>query len=1051
MIKQLVLIAIGLALFSGWLSAQQAEVSGFVKDPSGAVVADAMVAIQNVATNVQEATKTNEAGVYTLALLPAGTYRINVTAPGFDEKRIEDIRLDVAAKVTLNIDLALGSTSQSVTVNDSGININTTDASVSTVVDRQFVENIPLNGRSFQSLLTLVPGVAVVPAQGGSFSTSGSSVGYGGEISVNGQRTEANYFMVDGVSVNTGASPSYNLGNGAGVAGLTPGESVLGTTQSMVSIDALEEFRATTSTYSAEYGRTPGGQFSFTTRSGTNQWHGSLFDYLRNDAFDANNWFNNQTGLPKSAERQNDFGGTFGGPVVIPGIYNGKDKTFFFFSYEGLRLSAPEAAITTDVPSLALRQSAPAALQPFLNAFPLPSANGKDLGDGLAEFISGYTNPSSLDSISARLDHSFNDKFKVFARYGHSPSNASFRYTSDLAVDTPDKQAYDTITLGATNILSPTLGNEFRFNFTRNDVSIAPYMDNFGGAVPISVTDLPGLVKASQMWFFLYWDLDPEIQLAPESNTQHQINLTDNFSAVLGRHTWKWGVDYRRIRNWQSIPIIQESGVFFSEPEVLSNQPSSVNLWTFGMPVNPVYENFSAFAQDEWKVTSRLNLSLGLRWELNPAPHDALGNNPYTITTTDLATMQVAPKNTPLWQTTYHNFAPRVGLAYQLHQSQAYGTVLRAGGGLFYDTGSTQGSIGYNGLGQGGIAELSGVSFPATPVQVAAVPAASAAAPYNNYVLGFDPHLKLPYSLQWNFAIEQALGEKQTLTVNYVGAADRQLLLEKDYFPAVAGNTAFSQGWGVQIVSNGVNASYNALQVRFQRRLAHGLQALASYTWSHSIDDATSNFLIYELEGADSDDDIRHMLQVALTYDIPGSYQSRFLSGALKNWSLDLRLFARSALPVDVVGAEALNSSTGQFVYYHPDVVPGQPLYIQDPNAPGGRVINYNAFVSGTDSAGNAVEGNLGRNALRGFDAVQADVALRRDFRLTERVGLQFRAEAFNILNHPIFGSIYNQLTNGPNYFGYAANTLNNQLGGLSALYQVGGPRSLQLALRLHF
>lgn len=1032
-------------------SAQNASVRGLVMDPSGAAVRGAQLTLLNEKTGISQSAKSNGTGFYSFSFLQPGIYTLNAESSGFKKYEQTHFTLSVAQDLSIEVHLQIGSESQSVIVDGSGASMNTTDASVSTVVDRQFVENMPLNGRSFQSLLTLVPGVSVVPAQGGPFSSSGSSVGYGGEISVNGQRTEANYFIVDGVSVNTGASPSYNLGNGAGVAGGTPGESVLGTTQSMVSIDALEEFRATTSTYSAEYGRTPGGQFSFITRSGTNQWHGSLFDYLRNDAFDANNWFNDNAGVPKSAEHQNDFGGTLGGPVIIPRFYNGKDRTFFFFSYEGLRLSAPQAAIVTDVPSLSLRANSPAAIQPFLNAFPQPSQKGRDLGDGLAEFISGCSNPSSLDSISARVDHSFNDKFKVFARYGHSPSNASFRYTSDLAVNTPDNQAYDTITLGTTNIFTPSLSNDFRFNFTRNDVSIKPYMDNFGGADPIAATDLPGLVSASQMWFFLYWDLDPEIQLAPESNTQHQINVTDSFNAVRGRHTWKWGIDYRRLANSQSIPVVQESGVFYGEPEVLSNLADYVTLWTFGMPVNPVYENFSVYGQDEWKVNVRLNVSLGLRWELNPAPHDALGNNPYTVTSTDVATMLVAPKNTPLWQTTYHNFAPRVGIAYQLHPSPAYGTVLRAGGGWFYDTGNTQGSIGYNGLGQGGISEMTGVSFPATQAQIDAVPAASAAAPYNNCVLGFNPHLRLPYSIQWNLAVEQGLGEKQTLTLNYVGAADRQLLMEEDVFPATVGNEAFSQNWGVQLVNNGVSGNYNALQVRFQSRLSHGLQSLVSYTWSHSIDDATSNFLIYELERADSDNDIRQMLNAALTYEVPGSYQNRLLSSTLKNWSLDLRLSARSALPVDVLAAENLDAATGQFVYYHPNVVPDQPLYLQNSAAPGGRVINYEAFSPATDSAGNGIEGDLGRNALRGFDAVQADIALRREFHLGEKANLQFRAEGFNILNHPIFGSIYNELSQGPDYFGYASNTLNNQLGGLSSLYQVGGPRSLQLALRLHF
>jgi hypothetical protein len=1040
-----------LLLFASALLAQQAEISGFVKDPSGEVIPKASVVIQNIETNVQSATTSNGAGVYTLPLLPPGNYRLTVEAPGFEKQVVEGIRLDVGAKLSRTVTLALGTTGELVTVNSDALNINTTDASVSTVIDRQFVDNIPLNGRSFQSLLTLAPGVSLVPAQGGAYSTSGSSVGYGGEVSVNGQRTESNYFTVDGVSANTGTSPTYNLGNGAGVSGSTPGESVLGTTQSMVSIDALQEFRAITSTYSAEYGRTPGGQFSFSTRSGTNDWHGSLFDYLRNDALDANNWFNNQAGLPRSAERQNDFGGTLAGPLSIPGLYDGKNKTFFFLSYEGLRLSAPQAAITTNVPSLEMRSTAPAALQPVLNAFPLPSANGRDLGNGLSEFISGYSNPSSLNSTSIRVDHVFSDRFRIFGRYGHSPSNADLRYTSDLAVITSDTQRYDTGTFGATNVINPVLNNEFRLNLTRNDFSLSPRVDNFGGATPFSITSLPGLVDQSQLWFFLYYSLNPELQLAPQATTQRQLNINDTFSATLGRHTWKWGADYRRINNWQSIPIVQESGLFLDQSQVLLNQPSSVNLWTFSMPVNPVYENFSAFAQDEWKVNSRLNLSLGLRWELNPAPHDALGNNPYTVTTTDLATMQVAPKNTPLWATTYRNFAPRIGLAYRANQSAEHTTVIRIGSGLFYDTGNTTGSLGYNGLGQGGISYMSGIPFPATPAQIAAVSPATAAPPYNNFVLGYDPHLKLPYSVQWSAAVEQSLGSNQALSFSYVGSLGRRFLRTQNFDPSLVGNTAFSEGYGITLTSNGVTSNYNALQVQFQRRLSRGLQALASYTWSHALDDATSNFEVYQLEHGSSDYDVRHSLQAALTYDIPGSYGSRILRALFRNWSADFHFSARSSLPVDITGTQEYSAINGQFLAFHPDVVSGQPLYISDSNAPGGRLINFNAFQPVTDADGNPVEGNLGRNALRGFSAIQADLAIRRQFTLSERVHLQFRAESFNIANTPIFGSIYNQLSNGQEYFGRSSNTLNNQLGGLSALYQTGGPRSLQLALKLQF
>src|SRR5205823_139904 len=213
-----------------------------------------------------------------------------------------------------------------------------------------------------------------------------------------------------------------------GASGSVAGSTALGTTQALVSVDDLQEFRVSSSTYSAEYGRNPGGQFAFETKSGTNQWHGSAFDYLRNDAFDANDWFNDYLLVPESALRQNDFGGTVGGPVRIPGLYNGKDKTFFFVSYEALRLTSPRAATISWVPDTALRTSAPAALQSALNAFPLPSPSGvDDVANGLAQYIASASNPGSLNSSSARIDHALNDKLKLFFRFGETTSNSANR------------------------------------------------------------------------------------------------------------------------------------------------------------------------------------------------------------------------------------------------------------------------------------------------------------------------------------------------------------------------------------------------------------------------------------------------------------------------------------------------------------------------------------------------------------------------------------------------------------------------------------------------
>jgi hypothetical protein len=301
---------------------------------------------------------------------------------------------------------------------------------------------------------------------------------------------------------------------------------------------------------------------------------------------------------------------------------------------------------------------------------------------------------------------------------------------------------------------------------------------------------------------------------------------------------------------------------------------------------------------------------------------------------------------------------------------------------------------------------------------------------------------------QWNVALEQSFGAQQSLTLNYVGSAGRRLLAQKFYSPQNLGNHNFSGGSGLYVTPGGASSDYNALQVKFDRKLSHGLQALASYTWSHAIDDATNNFTIFELERANSDYDIRNNFQAALSYNIGGQYSNRLVAYVLTHWAADGRISARSALPVDITQGQSLDPNSGATTSYHPDRTPNTPLYLYGSQYIGGRAINFNAF---TPVPVTGVDGNAGRNSARGFDAVQADLTLRRDFPFNGRVGLQFRAEAYNIFNHPIFGDIYNSLTDGATFFGNTDDTQSTQLGGLSSLYQIGGPRSMQVALRLHF
>src|SRR5271165_64656 len=378
---------------SGVLRAQStnASITGRVTDPSKAVIADAKVAAINADTNVRYEGATNASGDYYLTNLPPGSYRIEIEKTGFQKLIKPDVILHVQDALEINFEMTLGSASESITVEAGAPVVNTESAAVSTVVDRTFVDNLPLNGRSFQTLILLTPGVVLTAA---AFDDQG-------QFSVNGQRADANYFTVDGVSANFGVTGYGPLVQSAG--GALPALSAAGGTNSLVSVDAMQEFRVQTSCFAPEFGRTPGGQISIVTRSGTNAFHGTLFEYFRNDVLDANDWFNGYTNnppLPKAEERQNDFGGVFGGPII-------KDKTFFFFSYEGLRLRQP-ATQETAVPDTGSRQQAPSPMQPFLNAYPVQ--NGRELGSDLAQYNASYSDPASLNAYSIRIDQVVNNR-----------------------------------------------------------------------------------------------------------------------------------------------------------------------------------------------------------------------------------------------------------------------------------------------------------------------------------------------------------------------------------------------------------------------------------------------------------------------------------------------------------------------------------------------------------------------------------------------------------------------------------------------------------------
>jgi hypothetical protein len=1029
-------------LVSARLLAQgtDARITGIVTDQSKAVIHGAQVIATNEDTGVRYESPSNSSGIYLLPSLPPGNYRVEVQSSGFKSIIKPGLTLHVQDVAEINFEMAVGSASESVTVSDEGIVLNTTDASVSTVIDRKFVENIPLNGRSFQDLISMTPGVVTQSPQ-----NSSQYPGNNGDFSVNGQRTESNYYLVDGVSANT--SSGYATGyaqaaNGGTIAATT----ALGTTQSLISVDALQEFKVESSTYSAEYGRSPGGQFSFATRSGTNGLHGVIFDYLRNNAVDANDWFNDHYGVAQPALRQNDLGGTLGGPVWIPHVYKGTNRTFFFVSYEGLRLSQPQAATIQYVPDSSLRHSAAPALQPILNAFPIQSVNGIDYPNaGLAQFIQPYTVPSQIDATSIRLDHEFSSKLSTFFRFSDTPSTATSRTLSMIDKAESNSRTY---TLGVTTQIQPRVTNEFRVGYSNSDSILNASLDSFGGATPVNLTQAVGLGGFSNPYALFYLSIPltssatgtAYIGQENAQNQGHQWNVVDSASISSGKHQMKVGVDYRRIAS----PLLPSSpyalSYFASGSSLVTDSPLLVDVFKY-IDATPLFNEIALYAQDAWRVTPRITLSLGLRWESDPPPTEANGNDAFTLqgNVGDPSTLTIAPRGTPLWKTSWFDFAPRLGVAWTVHDTPGLETVLRAGGGVFFDTANELATQGFDSLGFEATKTYFGASLPLTASQLNFSP--STTAPYtSSTIYAFPENLQLPYSLQWSASVEQALGKSQVLTLSYVGSNGRRLIQEQQYSLGKL-NPEFGT---VILIPSGVTSNYQSLQVKFQRSVANGLEALASYTWSHSLDFGSNSSALPLIRG-NSDFDVRNNFQAGLSWELPQTRAKSVGASLLNHWGADGRLITRSAFPVTLQGKTLTNPATGSTYSSGVNLVPNEPIYLYGSEYPGGRSINPAAFVVPSGST----SGDAPRNFVRGFGEFQINLAARREFHIRDNASLQFRAEAFNVLNRPNFGYVDPTLTDET--FGQATEMLNRSLGTIASQYQEGGARSMQFALKLRY
>lgn len=1059
----------------GAASAQDAELRGVVRDQSDGLVPGASVTISLATTGFHWTRPTDSLGRYIFSFLAPGSYDVAVELFGFETAKRVGVVLDVGAVVELDVVVTPARLAESVEVSAAAPLDQT--PGVGLVIDRSFLENMPLNGRTLQSLILMTPGVVTAPGDG--------------QLSVNGMRTTSNYFTIDGVSANIGVS--RNGGSGRNVArfgfimagdtdtnagGANPGFNAVGGTNDIIQLESVQEFRVLTSASSAQYGRQPGGQIQLVTRSGTNRFTGTGFEYFRDSALDAHDWFSNAT---PSAQRDplehHQFGGVFGGPIL-------KNRMFLFSSYEGLRQRQPLTVRQYRVPAMRLRDGP--ALSPtllrILNAYPLPQ--GAEFVDnrgtplGAAPFYDAPTTRRHSNAYSVKIDRTFGPQLMLSGRWNQGLSDST-GFT--LAQRTASATDVRTLTTNARSVVSARLLHEFNLNASQNAADNGAELTDRFGVQPMGVRDLlPAFAPASSMATISLPGNVQDYRVGPSvANRQRQVNLVETLSWNVGRHGMRMGADFRRLTPTYGPTEYRSTATFNSLATMMRNQVDQLSIASSDALRLGVV-NFSAYVQDTFRLSGRATLDYGLRWEVNPAA-EGLDKPLYTLDGfPDLRALRLAPAGTPLYATRWNKLAPRVGAAYRLRDSAQRSALLRASYGVFYDLGTGATATAARMFPNNRTIRRTNVAYPPTDLAAQPAPALSLDPPYTAQdftIVG--PDNTLPLTHQWSLSAEQAFGTNQRLTATYTGNAGRRLLRRYFYaFEAGARsvNPAFPQA-RLNITRNdpgwGDSSNHHALQLNYIRRLSRGLQALANYTLARSTDSGSDDATVNLVNNATSPtfydgysrSDRRHTFNAAVTYNLPTPKRAARMFGG---WSTDYNVRIQSAPPLSIRFAYVDPVDTIAYTY-RVDIVPGQPIWFDDSTAPGGRRLNPAAVAvpAGAFGAGsrNAVtHGNEERNGVRGFGSWQADFVLRRHLRLKkDRQTAELRAEFFNVFNNPNFSQadtsigtvigatgqfIPNTQFGRPTETGSSAS---GSSGGLSSNYAAGGARAIQLALRLTF